>query len=142
MSRRCVLIQRSCCRLGGGGGAGKEEDAAEQHLLAANLAGGPGGRAEGGSGRGQSETHWRVGRPPSWLKWRSPFYRELEENKINSYRLYSAMRNIYPTNPRKPQLFLFMSAISHPSKDQVKHLPRCRGNWCLCCGSPLSLSLS
>lgn len=43
LSRRCVLIQRSCCcRLsgGGGGGASKESAAAEQPLLAAKLAGG------------------------------------------------------------------------------------------------------
>lgn len=56
------------------GGASKDGAAAEQHLLAANLAGGPVGRAEGGGGRGRRHA-LPSGLTWMWVKWRLLFYR-------------------------------------------------------------------
>lgn len=117
-----------------------------------HLAGGHVGRAEGGSGRGPKWDVLASGLTSMRVKWHSLFNwaaavkcsegsRQTKSIGIDCPTLCTC-RYIHPTNPQEPQHFLFSSVFSHPFKEQVKHLPRHGGNWCLCCGSILSLSLS
>lgn len=69
-------------------------------------------------------------------------------NKINSYWLYHVMHQGDGTITSQATwtltilcTFSFFTSLI-PSNDQVNYLLRCGGNWSLCCGSALSLSLS